>query len=106
MSTYHKSSRFTAVLVCLSWHSRQCDSASVRPLKMHKPIFIHLDMLDRVPAAGIADVNLSVGRLDHAGVGILARVRFQMQRALPRFPLIQRAANRQRGPAGLRIVEN
>src|SRR4051794_423804 len=33
---------------------------SVRPLKMHKPVFVQLNMLDRVPAAGIADVNLAV----------------------------------------------
>lgn len=82
------------------------DDSLVRSFGMDQPVFVELDVLDRIAAVGVGDVNLAVAGLNHAGVGVFARIRFQMEWGFPGSAFIDRPRHTERGSRQFRIVED
>ena len=70
--------------------SREIDDALVRSFRMYQPVFVELDVLDGIAAVGVGDVDFAVAGLNHAGVGVLTRIRFQMEWGFPGSAFIDR----------------
>src|SRR5262249_12903195 len=103
-----RGTQFPDSLTILSeWHpATSLDSPLIRSTKVDQPVFVQLYVLYRIPPIRIADVNLSIGRLHHARVGVLAGVRLECQRRFPCLALVKRSGHAQWRATGLRIVEH
>jgi hypothetical protein len=73
-------------------------NASVRAFGAEQPVLVELDVLDRLPAERACHVDVTVAGLMDARVGVLARIRFQMQRRFPGPSLIERTGDTERRP--------